>query len=259
MNRNTDSEDILGYKVTTKNTSEIVQDLISNMANAQGTDSVACINPHSAVEASKDDAFKNALIRSDWLLPDGVGIVLASRLGKGRITRRITGFDFFHETMTQLNASGDRSCFFLGSTEDILSKIRDRCEGDFPNVRIAGVYSPPYRQAFAEEDYKLMIDAVNSVKPDVLWVGLTAPKQELFVDACKESLETGAIGAIGAVFDFYAGTVKRPGPLARRLGLEWLVRLLGEPRRLWRRTIISMPVFLLQAVAYNFRRSEESS
>ena len=93
-----------------------------------------------------------------------------------------------------------------------------------------------------------MIEAVNTAKPDVLWVGMTAPKQEKWIYQNRDKLDVKFIGAIGAVFDFYAGTVKRPHPIFQKMGLEWLPRLCSEPRRLWRRNFVSNPLFMLRVI-----------
>ena len=97
-----------------------------------------------------------------------------------------------------------------------------------------------------------MIEAINRVKPDVLWVGMTAPKQEKWIYQNKDKLDVKFIGAIGAVFDFYAGTKKRSQPFFQKIGLEWLPRLLGEPRRLWHRNFVSNPVFLMRVLRQRF-------
>jgi N-acetylglucosaminyldiphosphoundecaprenol N-acetyl-beta-D-mannosaminyltransferase len=119
---------------------------------------------------------------------------------------------------------------------------------DFPDIEIAGTYSPPYKPEFSTEESQDMVEAVNSAKPDVLWVGMTAPKQEKWIYQNKERLNVSFIGAVGAVFDFYVGSVKRSHPWFLKHGLEWLPRLLQEPRRLWDRTFISAPMFFMRVL-----------
>jgi N-acetylglucosaminyldiphosphoundecaprenol N-acetyl-beta-D-mannosaminyltransferase len=143
-----------------------------------------------------------------------------------------------------MQRSGSYSVFFLGSSNDTLLEIRKRMARDWPNVRIAGTYSPPFKPVFSDEDLEQMVLNVNAARPDVLWVGLTAPKQEELLHRILPQLDVCFAGAVGAMFDFYAGRVKRSHPLFRRLGLEWLPRLIREPRRLWRRMFISAPIFL---------------
>jgi N-acetylglucosaminyldiphosphoundecaprenol N-acetyl-beta-D-mannosaminyltransferase len=109
---------------------------------------------------------------------------------------------------------------------------------------VAGTFSPPYKPEFSPAELDMMIAAINAVRPDVLWVGMTAPKQEKWIYQNRHRLQVKFIGAVGAVFDFYTGRVKRSHPIFQNLGLEWLPRLLQEPRRLWRRMGVSAPIFI---------------
>jgi N-acetylglucosaminyldiphosphoundecaprenol N-acetyl-beta-D-mannosaminyltransferase len=213
----------------------------------------ACANPHSLHVAGSDEQFRHALVSADLLTPDGVGILLGSRILGGGIKERITGHDVFEDTCELLSPRGG-SMFFLGSSEPILSLIRERLARDYPSVRLAGTYSPPFKPEFSEAESAAMIDAVNTSGADVLWVGMTAPKQEKWIQGHRDKLEVRFAGAIGAVFDFYAGTVPRSPAAFQRLGLEWLPRLLRQPRRLWRRSFVSGPSFLIQILRQAVRR-----
>lgn len=201
------------------------------------------INPHSYVVSKADSKFKKALKTSDILLPDGIGIVKAIKfLNKSNINK-IAGADLHEHLLKYLNDING-SAFYLGASEDTLKKISDKIGLKYPNI-IVNSYSPPYKQKFNEVDNQLMIDKINKVQPDVLFVGMTAPKQEKWVYENKDKLNVGIITCIGAVFDFYAGTVIRPSKFWIDLGLEWLPRLLKEPKRLWRRNLISTPLFAI--------------
>ncbi|MEM6696386.1 MAG: WecB/TagA/CpsF family glycosyltransferase [Pseudomonadota bacterium] len=240
------TEDILGFPVTPMRQSAC-RDLVASWLEAPGTKPrvFACANPHSLHVARSNQAFREALIGADLLTPDGVGIVLGSRLLGGGISRRITGYDIFEDTCAMLSARRG-SCFFLGSSEAVLSKIRARMARDYPRITVAGTYSPPFRARFSQAENAAMIEAVNHAKPDVLWVGMTAPKQEIWLHRHRDQLDVRFAGAIGAVFDFYAGTVPRAPAVIQHMGLEWLPRLLRQPRRLWRRNFISNPAFMVQ-------------
>ncbi|MDS4027991.1 MAG: WecB/TagA/CpsF family glycosyltransferase [Candidatus Contendobacter sp.] len=205
---------------------------------------LACLNPHSYAVALNDPPFAQALHAADWLIPDGAGIILASKLLGGQIHERVTGSDVFWGINRYLDARGGYSCFFLGSTEDTLRQITVRMAHDYPNLRVAGVYSPPFKAEFSAADNQAMIAAVNAARPDVLWVSMTAPKQEKWLHQHQAQLNVKFAAAVGAVFDFYTGRVKRSHPIFQRWYLEWLPRLLQEPRRLWRRMIVSAPIFL---------------
>jgi N-acetylglucosaminyldiphosphoundecaprenol N-acetyl-beta-D-mannosaminyltransferase len=207
---------------------------------------VNTINPHSYCVAKKDKAFKEALQQSDFLLPDGVGIVLAAKVLNRKKIEKIAGYDVFLHLMQQLDEKGG-SCFFLGAAPETLEKIEERAAQDFPNVKIH-TYSPPYKAVFTQEESKQMWEAVNAVQPDALFVGMTAPKQEKWVYQYKEQLNVNIICSIGAVFDFYAGTVKRPSQFWIKLGLEWLPRFVKEPRRLAERNLVSTPKFVWEVL-----------
>jgi N-acetylglucosaminyldiphosphoundecaprenol N-acetyl-beta-D-mannosaminyltransferase len=133
---------------------------------------------------------------------------------------------------------------FLGSSEKVLTLIRERAAVDYPNLEVV-TYSPPYKPEFSEEDSQAMIQAINEANPDLLWIGMTAPKQEKWTYQHWNELDIHChCGTIGAVFDFYAGTAKRAPLWWQTHSLEWLYRLLSEPKRMWRRYVIGNPLFL---------------
>ncbi len=201
------------------------------------------INAHSYNTALKDPVFAEALQQGDVLIPDGASIVLALRFLNHRKIERIAGWDLFLYEMNRLNQKGG-TCFFLGSSEDTLRKIKIKAVRLYPNIKVE-TYSPPYKQEFTEEDNALMINAVNRTNPDLLWIGMTAPKQEKWAYAHLKDLEVnGPIGTIGAVFDFFAENIQRAPQWWQEHGLEWLFRLIKEPKRMWRRYIIGNTLFL---------------
>jgi N-acetylglucosaminyldiphosphoundecaprenol N-acetyl-beta-D-mannosaminyltransferase len=224
---------VLGYKIFIGNLDYFTSSL---------SGVVATLNPHSWVIARNDLIFRQALQSADCLIPDGVGMKYATRIIKGKRIKKIAGSDL-HELVLNNLAEKGGSCFYLGSSRETLTMVRQRIAMERPILRV-GIYSPPFREVFTEEESKQMIHAVNSFSPDVLFVGMTAPKQEKWVHANRERLKVPLICSVGAVFDFYAGTVKRPGKFWINAGLEWLPRLLREPRRLWKRNLISTPLFL---------------
>jgi N-acetylglucosaminyldiphosphoundecaprenol N-acetyl-beta-D-mannosaminyltransferase len=224
---------ILGYKVYS-GSNQFFSTEINGVVNT--------ISPHSYIIAREDHHFHEALMASDFIIPDGVGIIMATRILSGKKIKKIAGSDLHKVIISALNERKG-SCFYLGSSDATLEKIRERLSADQPAISV-GSFSPPYKHVFSEEDNKSMINAVNEFSPDVLFVGMTAPKQEKWVYENRHLINVPVICAIGAVFDFYAGTVKRSGKFWISIGLEWLPRLLREPRRLWRRTLISTPLFI---------------
>ena len=213
------------------------------------------IYAYSYVVAQRDDLFAQALVNCDYLMPDGASIVMACRWLKGKSLpkERIAGWDLFLFEMKNLEKKNEQwkknngkclKVMFLGSSEKVLALIRERAAVDYPNFEVV-TYSPPYKPEFSEEDNQAMIQAINEANPDLLWIGLTAPKQEKWTYQHWDELNIHChCGSIGAVFDFYAGTAKRAPLWWQEHSLEWLYRLLKEPKRMWRRYVIGNPLFL---------------
>ena len=203
------------------------------------------INAFSYDNARKDVLFSEALQKGDVLIPDGISIVKACRFlnAKSQPKERIAGWDLFVYEMEKLNRVGGK-VMFLGSSDAVLNLIRQRVAEKYPKIEV-DTYSPPYKPEFSDEDNEAMISAINHSNPDLLWIGMTAPKQEKWAYTHLDRLDVHChIGTIGAVFDFFAGTVKRAPERWQRAGLEWLYRLLSEPRRMWRRYFIGNAKFI---------------
>jgi len=250
-------ENILGYAVDVMS-SELCTDSVFHMLTesserGKGCRWLACLNPHSYTVALEDGDFAEALNGADWLIPDGAGVVLASRILGGSIRQRVTGSDVFFGLQERMSVHGGLSVFFLGGTSKTLKEICQKVGRDYPGIRVLGTYSPPFKASYSEGEIDEMVKRVNAVSPDVLWVGMTAPKQEKWLHQNRDRLQVRFAGAVGAVFDFYTGQVKRSSPTFQRLGLEWLPRLIQQPRRLWRRTLVSAPVFLWHVVKQKVR------
>ena len=175
------------------------------------------INAHSYNTAQRDEAFAEALSKGDYLIPDGTSIVKACRWlkAKSQPKERIAGWDLFSFEMNALERKSEElrvksekclKVMFMGSSEKVLSLIRERAAVDYPNLEVV-TYSPPYKPEFSDEDNQAMIKAINNADPDLLWIGMTAPKQEKWTYSHWDELNIHChCGTIGAVFDFYAGT-----------------------------------------------------
>jgi N-acetylglucosaminyldiphosphoundecaprenol N-acetyl-beta-D-mannosaminyltransferase len=217
------------------------------------------INAHSYNTAQKDELFAEALSKGDYLIPDGASIVKACGWvkAKSRPTERIAGWDLFVFEMEQWNERGGR-VMFMGSSEKVLALIKERASEKYPNLEVV-TYSPPYKPEFSEEDSSKIINAINDAAPDLLWIGMTAPKQEKWTYRHWKLLDIHChVGTIGAVFDFFAGTAQRAPLWWQRHSLEWLYRLLKEPKRMWRRYVIGNPLFLWNVWKEKRRRSESA-
>jgi len=253
------TENVMGYEVVNAGATASVDAIMDWIASGNGCRWLACLNPHSYAISLKDERFAGALRDVDWLIPDGIGIVLASHFFGGRIRERVTGGDIFTRLNERLNRSGGARVFFLGATEETLSAIRNRMTRDHPNIRIVGAYSPPFKPIFSDEDNARMTAAINTAKPDILWVGMTSPKQDMWIHENRNRLGVKFAAGIGAEFDFYAEKVKRSHPVFQQMGLQWLPRLIHEPRRLWRRMGISAPIFIKQMIMEKVRLQRDRS
>lgn len=244
-----DTESVAGFQVTTAPFQVCLAGIatwLDGPPDACGRYFV-CANPHSLELARTDAAFAAAIDEADLVVPDGIGVVIASRLRGGSIRERVTGTMLFLGVCGLLDARGG-SVYLLGSTDAVLAGMAKRLATEYPRVRIAGTASPPFAPSVADEVNERVVDAINAARPDVVWVGMTAPKQEKWVHQNRRRLHARLLGPVGAVFDFYAGTVKPSPPWFRDHGLEWLPRLVREPGRLWRRSVVSAPRFLARAV-----------
>ena len=238
----------------------------------QGKVLINTINAHSYNVAQKDEMFAESLNANDnenlnykkYLIPDGASIVKACKWlkAKSQPKERIAGWDLFTFEMNRMNGTVNdnlsdglkKKVMFMGSSEEVLEKIRQRAAEDYPNIEIA-TYSPPYKAEFSDEDNAAIIEAINQANPDLLWIGMTAPKQEKWTWQHWNELDIHChVGTIGAVFDFYAGTAKRAPQWWQRHSLEWLYRLLKEPKRMWRRYIVGNPLFVARIIKEKMTR-----
>jgi len=206
------------------------------------------INPHSYITAKEDSLFDKALHSSDILIPDGSGIVLAAKTLYNKNIKKIAGANLHQFLLERMNEEKGR-VFYMGASEVTLKKIYQKLKKEYPNITIA-FYSPPFKQQFSKEENQIIIDKINQFNPDTLFIGMTAPKQEKWLYIHREKLNFKVASSIGAVFDFYAGTIERPSPMWIKLHLEWFLRLICEPKRLWRRNFISTPKFLFDLFLY---------
>lgn len=227
-----DTIDVLGYKL-------VVNDL--NIVPLDSKVSVNTINPNVYGVALKDAEADEALKHSDYLVLDGVYFGLAPLLLKRERVKRITGWDCFEHFSRKMNEIGGR-CFFMGSSPQVLSRILENYQRDYPNI-MAASYSPPYKQVFSEHDNLIIRQHINDFRPDVLFIGLTAPKQEKWCYQNIKELNVHVVCGVGNVFDWYAGYSKRPGKFWQLVGLEWLVRIFHRPEIFRRNTANQVSFF----------------
>jgi len=219
--------DSLGFKIFSDNL-----DLIS--IEGKSTRVINTISPNSYGITTKDAVFRNALINSDYLVLDGVYFALAALLLQGKNIKRNQGPDVFYHFMEWINEKGGR-VFFLGSENDILEKIKKKAEVKYPGIEVE-YFSPPFKESFSEAEDQLMRDRINDFKPDILFVGMTCPKQEKWAIKNRGLIKPCLVICIGNVFDWFAGTQKVIHPFWFKIRLGWLVRIFYRPE-VFRRNI----------------------
>jgi N-acetylglucosaminyldiphosphoundecaprenol N-acetyl-beta-D-mannosaminyltransferase len=214
------------------------------------------INTFSIMVAQKNPEFLQHFKGADVVLPDGMGIVLAVRsLGK-TCPERIAGPEFVDALLPKANEN-KFSVYFLGSTEENLRKIERSVSEKYPAIRVAGCYSPPHA-SLDKFNHDEIVAAINRTRPDILLVGMTAPKQELFLSRNFEKLDVSFMIGVGASFDYLAGVKLQCPKLIGRLGLEWLYRLIHSPKHVWKREV-TIPLFIYHFFTKQFfaRRKQQ--
>ena len=222
---------ILGVNIAVTNIDEILKFLSENMKEVSGN--YICVsNVHTTVLSYEDSDYKkvqnNALLR----LPDGAPLSSVARKKGFSEAKRVTGPDLMQKIF-ESSDSNDYRHYFYGSTEETLKKLRDKLQEKYPNINIVGMYSPPFRTLTEEEDNEI-IKNINNTEADIVWVGLGAPKQEIWMNNHKNKIKGLMIG-VGAGFDYHAGNIKRAPKWMQKCSLEWLYRLLQDPKRLFKR------------------------
>ena len=200
---------------------------------------------HGLLEASRNEKVHAALNSAELWVPDGIAPVWIARLRGHRGAVRSPGPEILARFLDRANLNG-YSSYFYGDTEQTLAALVEAVRAKYPGHRIAGTFSPPFRPLAPEEE-QAIIDRINEAQPDVLWVALGLPKQEIWIHERLKHLKVPVAVGVGAAFAFVAGTVPRCPEWIGRAGFEWVFRLLAEPRKLWRRDFLDGPRFIYHA------------
>ncbi len=205
---------------------------------------VCVSNADTVMMAYRDDTVRYATNGASLVLPDGIGIVAAARLCGYSHQGRVTGPTLMLKLCDWGRARRFRH-YFLGGAPGIPEKLAERLSSAFPGLEIAGIHSPPFRELSDDEDRGL-VARVNAAKPDIVWIGLGAPKQEKWMEAHLGRIDAPAMIGVGAAFDFHSGNARWAPAWVRKCGMEWAYRFAHSPRRLWRRTLdkLVFPFFL---------------
>ncbi len=200
-------------------------------------------NVHTVIEAVRNNKYKEALNHSDISLPDGRPLSIIAKLKGIKNSVRIFGPTFFEKTL-DWGQKDKLKHYFFGSSQETLQKMIENIHKEYPNVIISGYYSPPYKQAFSTEENEGFLKKMNESGADIYWISLGAPKQELWMYENYKKLNQGVMIGIGAGFNYLAGNIKHAPEWMKNLALEWLYRLMQEPRRLWKRYLVTNTLFL---------------
>lgn len=203
-----------------------------------------CVTPvNCVVWANKNKALQQLYNDADLTLCDGVPLIWAAKfLGKGTLSR-VTGLDLLPHYIERCYQK-EHTQFFLGAKEGVAALLQQQMQERYPGIKISGVYSPPFAASFSAEENEKMINMINAVKPNILWVSLTAPKQDYWIREHLHRLDVHVAIGVGGAFEVAAGLIDRAPVWMQKNGLEWLYRFSKEPKRLFRRYILEAPTFI---------------
>ena len=206
---------------------------------------------HGIMEAQRDPGLKSIYAQAALVAPDGMPTVWIGQAQGFREMQRVFGPDLMIEILVREEF---RNCvhFLCGGESGVAEKLRDELLRRFPWAKIVGTYSPPFRPMTPEEERELT-ERVRSLQPDIIWVGISTPKQEKFMARYLPILDTKLMIGVGAAFLFHTGAIRDSPQWVKRAGLQWLHRLLQEPSRLWKRYLLNNPLFLVSVLLQNLR------
>ncbi len=229
--------------------SSAVQDFVSSLSSPlRDEEPVRCISAtgaHGLVESQKDPSFKRLLSSFFWNLPDGMPMVWWGRLKGSTTMDRCYGPDFFAAIM-QATSRLEVAHFFCGGKQGVAEELKHAVDFKFCNKRVSGTYSPPF-SPMQEDDWGTLVTKINDSAAQIIWIGLSTPKQEKFAYELSKLIKVRYIITVGAAFDFHTGRLAQAPRWMQRSGLEWFYRLCKEPRRLWKRYIEIVPKFAILA------------
>jgi N-acetylglucosaminyldiphosphoundecaprenol N-acetyl-beta-D-mannosaminyltransferase len=232
---------VLGVDVDVVDMEEALGDVAAFLQSSK-KGYVCVAGVHGIMEAQRDSRLLEAYSHSAMTIPDGMPLAWVGRMQGYTGMQRVTGPDLMLEVFRRKEFA-QATHFFYGGREGIARELRDKIQQQFPWVRIVGTYTPPFRDLSDSEEAEL-ITSIAAVKPDIIWVGIGCPKQEIFMARYLPNLETKLMFGVGAAFDFHTGRIRDCAGWIKRAGLQWLHRLLQDPRRLWRRYLSTNPAFL---------------
>jgi N-acetylglucosaminyldiphosphoundecaprenol N-acetyl-beta-D-mannosaminyltransferase len=233
--------DVLGVGVSAINMDTALE-VIDRWITGGARQYICVTGVHGVMESQRDETLREIHNAAGLVTPDGMPLVWLSRLNGWRNTSRVYGPDLMLELCERSLATGYRH-FFYGGQDGVPDRLAERLQRRFPGLTVAGTYSPPFRALSTSEDDEI-IRRINEAKPDIVWVGLSTPKQEHWMASHLNRLSVPVLIGVGAAFDFHAGLKRQAPRWMQQNGLEWFFRLMSEPRRLWRRYLVNNPSFI---------------
>lgn len=231
-------EEILKVNVSVTSYDDLEKSIIKDIESNKKSFIVA-INPEKILKARKDEKLKNLLNNATYEIPDGIGVIYASKLRKGNIKTRITGIDSM-EMLCKLSEEKKYKIFMYGAKEETIKKAKENLEIKFPNIQIVGTING------YEKNNDKIINAINKSKADIVFVALGSPKQEYWITENMDKVSAKIFQGVGGSFDVFSGNIKRAPKWMQKIGLEWLYRLIKEPKRIFRQ--IKLVKFLWLAI-----------
>lgn len=241
---------ILGVNICVTNLSETVGMIESSLNELKGK--YICVsNVHTTVMSHEEDAYKKIQNESFVALPDGKPLSIVSKLRGYKEAERVTGPDLMKEIFEVSEKKGYKH-YFYGSTNETLDKLMKELELEYPKLNVVGYHSPPFRPLSEEEDSEI-ISQINNINPDFIWVGLGAPKQEIWMSDHAGKINSLMIG-VGAGFDYFAKNIKRAPRWMQKFSLEWMYRLMQDPKRLWKRYLVYNTKFIILVIKEHIKK-----
>lgn len=237
---------VLGTRINLVQIPEVIACISGWIENKERGNYIVVSNAYDVVTGKKDEKVRCAVNSSSLSIPDGISLVLLAKLNGCFINKRAYGPDLMFEFLKLAEKKG-YSNFFYGTTSATLNSLISNLKFKFPALKIAGSYAPPFRPLTEAEDGEI-VSIINSASPDIVWIGLGTPKQQLWMYEHRNKLRVPAMVGVGAAFDFLAGTKPQAPRWIRDNGFEWLFRLVTEPNRLWRRYLVNGTLFICYAV-----------
>lgn len=243
-----ENREIFGVKINNTTLKEATE-LVETYLKSEKLNTIYTPNTEIVMVAKDDEKLKSLLNEGDLIIPDGIGLIYGARIKKKPLKERVTGFDL-SINMLRIANENNYSIYLLGGKDGIAKAAADNIKTDYPKIKIAGFHHGYFKGIHTgdenHQDETKIIEEINSVNPDIIFVGLGFPKQEIWIDGNKDKIKARVIIGNGGVMDILSGNSKRAPEIYQKLGLEWLYRLIKEPSRIKRQMVL--PKFVIKVL-----------